>query len=114
MSAPITHYSNSLTGWNWTSRDGAVALANTIERFWGGAVTCRVEPILASCSGQLLRVFQVRSNLVDGLPPRLASPAAPRQGATSPSVPSRFGRDLCALAAPPWLLRSCHLLSSAP
>lgn len=61
---------------DWFSHDGALELAQRIERFWraeyGLDVECRIEPCMSGEPGHPRNGFVVRSDLVGGMPKRAA------------------------------------------
>lgn len=69
------------------TQHGAERLAVTIERQWAQAghagVKCRIEPMSVKARGRGTRIYVVRSNLVNGLPPsrQVISAGIKRQGA---------------------------------
>lgn len=58
---------------DYMTRDGAKLLAQRIEDYWRGRVKTTVVREMTHNGNQPVEVWFVRSNLVRGLPPKLAS-----------------------------------------
>lgn len=80
---------------DWLTANSAEKLARRIRRYWairGRTVSLKLRPVGIRSNKQ--RIYCVRSNMLDGLPPSIMAPDVARDHTDSVVVTPRDGREV--------------------